>query len=432
LFAEPIGAGTAFVDVIGRHYRPLVSASFAFDLALWGLRPFGYHLTNVVLHAVATVGLLTLARALGLGHASAVLAALLFALHPVSVGVVPGLARRHDLLCAAFLFPAAILLLKGRYLPAAALYLCSLLAKETSLAFAPVALLLVAGRPWRDRVGALGLAVVVPAVAALALRFAVLGSLGGYGTSTPLPLERWGDYLTALRRFTYYLLWPLPTLRMDSPELSVETLRVVHLLTLVLVLAGGAYLFRKRAAGVALAVALGWLVSFGALLIYLRISSSPWNLYLPIAGLGLGVAAGLAGSLHTIGQWLRQPQRAVIGGLALWIAVMVMFASPFARDYPDWRMVGTISTSYFRDLSACLDRYPSTRAFVAINTPLIARPESTENDVLQATALLDPSVQSWLNLSRGGITLTPRGLEEKRPQCALDPAGVLLFEPTPQ
>src|SRR5262245_34696859 len=32
-------------------FRPVVNASYALDRALWGYRPFGFHLTNVLLHA---------------------------------------------------------------------------------------------------------------------------------------------------------------------------------------------------------------------------------------------------------------------------------------------------------------------------------------------------------------------------------------------
>ncbi len=36
-------------------FRPLVNASYALDRWLWDYRPFGYHLTNVALHAVTVV-----------------------------------------------------------------------------------------------------------------------------------------------------------------------------------------------------------------------------------------------------------------------------------------------------------------------------------------------------------------------------------------
>jgi len=47
-------------------FRPLVNLSFAIDHALWDLNPGGFHLTNVVLHAVNVVLLfLFVARMVG-------------------------------------------------------------------------------------------------------------------------------------------------------------------------------------------------------------------------------------------------------------------------------------------------------------------------------------------------------------------------------
>jgi hypothetical protein len=47
------------------YYRPLINASLVLD-ALWsGPRPFGYHFTNVLLHATASALLFALGRRLG-------------------------------------------------------------------------------------------------------------------------------------------------------------------------------------------------------------------------------------------------------------------------------------------------------------------------------------------------------------------------------
>ncbi len=37
------------------HWMPLTTISFQIDFELWGLQPAGYHLTNVVLHALGTL-----------------------------------------------------------------------------------------------------------------------------------------------------------------------------------------------------------------------------------------------------------------------------------------------------------------------------------------------------------------------------------------
>src|SRR5436189_192212 len=53
--------------------RPLVNVSFALDYALWGARPFGFHLTNLLLHILNVLLLFRLARSIAVdGQDSAV------------------------------------------------------------------------------------------------------------------------------------------------------------------------------------------------------------------------------------------------------------------------------------------------------------------------------------------------------------------------
>ncbi len=91
------------------YYRPVVSSSYWIDHQVWGERPFGYHLRNVVLHVGVSLVLLALAtRWLGSRQAG-LAAAALFAVHPVHTQSVTWIAGRTDLFAALF-FLAALLL----------------------------------------------------------------------------------------------------------------------------------------------------------------------------------------------------------------------------------------------------------------------------------------------------------------------------------
>jgi len=89
------------------YYRPVASLSFVLDAALWGIRPFGFHLTNLLLHALASIWVALLATRLGLGRSAALACGALFAVHPIHVESVAWISGRTDLL--AFVLACASL-----------------------------------------------------------------------------------------------------------------------------------------------------------------------------------------------------------------------------------------------------------------------------------------------------------------------------------
>ena len=111
----------AFRTIIAGSWHPLTWISYSLDYAVWGLNPLGYHLTNIILHAVNAFVVVLLAiklldafmeralpneQSLFLNERAILIAAgtagLLFGLHPVHVESVAWVAERKDLLCALF------------------------------------------------------------------------------------------------------------------------------------------------------------------------------------------------------------------------------------------------------------------------------------------------------------------------------------------
>ena len=103
------------------HYQPLSWVTFGLDYLLWGMDPFGYHLTNLVLHTAnavlfyfVTLRLLSLALSMpatATDHwlsVAAGCAALFFAIHPLRVESVAWATERRDVLSGLF-FLATIL-----------------------------------------------------------------------------------------------------------------------------------------------------------------------------------------------------------------------------------------------------------------------------------------------------------------------------------
>jgi protein O-mannosyl-transferase len=92
----------AFRTFYASNWHPLTWLSHMADYQLYGLKPAGHHLTNLLLHTATTVLLfLVLSRMTGALWRSACVAAL-FAWHPLHVESVAWVAERKDVLSAFF------------------------------------------------------------------------------------------------------------------------------------------------------------------------------------------------------------------------------------------------------------------------------------------------------------------------------------------
>jgi len=99
LLTENVVAGAGLVSNL---YRPFQSLTHFLDVQLWGYRPWGHHLTTVLLHVAASVAAFRLLARL-LPPWPAALAALLFSLHPLQAEAVAYACGRGDTLAILFL-----------------------------------------------------------------------------------------------------------------------------------------------------------------------------------------------------------------------------------------------------------------------------------------------------------------------------------------
>lgn len=98
----------AFSSFYVGNYAPVHILSYMIDYSLWGLVPAGFIATNLLLHGLNGYLLfLLLSRASG-SRSAALLAALLFALHPVQVESVAWISERKTVLALFFMLLALL------------------------------------------------------------------------------------------------------------------------------------------------------------------------------------------------------------------------------------------------------------------------------------------------------------------------------------
>lgn len=83
-------------------YRPLVTASYFTDYAIWGLNPFGFHLTNLLIHSLNTSLVFLLIFKITQDLKLSGISCLFFGIHPILTETVNSVGFREDLLCATF------------------------------------------------------------------------------------------------------------------------------------------------------------------------------------------------------------------------------------------------------------------------------------------------------------------------------------------
>jgi len=159
LLTAPDGLGRIWFSTDSpSQYFPLVYTTFRIEHSLWGLEPAGYHITNIIIHALNALLLWWLLARIGIRPAW--LAAALFALHPVHTESVAWITERKNVLMAFFFFLSLIAWIEfvdrsgrsarsGRslrpvlfYILSLALFALSLFSKTTACTL-PAALVLV-------------------------------------------------------------------------------------------------------------------------------------------------------------------------------------------------------------------------------------------------------------------------------------------------
>lgn len=293
-----------------QQFYPLTYTSFWIEYHLWGLKPLGYHLDNVLLQALAAVLLWLVLRRLSVPGAW--LAAAVFAIHPLQVESVAWLAERKNTLSGVFFFAAMLAYLRyagigeGKrdgYFTALGLFACALLGK-TSTVVLPVVLLILLW--WKqERISLRDLLDLAPffvlsAVAGWTTHWVEQNHVGATGEAWNLPFA--SRLIVAGRVIAFYagkLFWPArlihiyPKWQIDPGDLRQYAFALMAVVVPIVL-----WMLRRRIGKAPLVAVLFFEVALGPTLgfinvYFMRYSYTPHHFqYLACAGL-IALATGL-------------------------------------------------------------------------------------------------------------------------------------------
>ena len=376
------------------YWRPATLLSYALELRLWGISPWGFHLTNILLHTANTLLLYLLLKRFRPEGPLPWTASLLFLLHPAHGENIAWISGRTDLL--AFLFLALSLLFRLEYeerkrgLSISLLFFTlALLSKEAALLFLPLLFLLFPSKGFKNR-----LLLLLPYLSLLPLYL----FLHQKAAST-LALKRgllWADIPLALRSAGAYvriLLFPnLPAPYFPMGELTVHpllyTLSGLCGISLILLIIRFRREFPLTFPGL-------------SLLLFLLPSLLPRFLptWPPIAPRFAYLASPLAALFFTeLALWafkrgLRIPAFLLLLFLIFSWGTLLRLHLPFFRD----------DDTYIRTMSL---RYPEEESFLF----QLSFKEAQRGDLRKALLLVDKGLalspsSPWVDYSRKGRTL---------------------------
>ena len=93
-------------------YRPLQSLTYSIDYRIWGLRPLGFRLANILLHLINSILIYYLLITIFENNALSKIISVLFLVHPIHTSVVSYISGRADLLVRLFMFLSMICFLE--------------------------------------------------------------------------------------------------------------------------------------------------------------------------------------------------------------------------------------------------------------------------------------------------------------------------------
>lgn len=407
-------------------YRPVRNLSYILDFAVWGANPFGFHLTNVLIHAANTLLVLFLVRRLTVGSITAVLAALVFAVHPIQTDAVTYISGRRDVLFTLFYlaaFHSYLTYRTGKSRISFALFLVlwalGLMSKEMAVTLPLVVFLWNFCEFWAEEAGSwtkrsFGAArkafnrdrwlYIALAVAAAAFTWYMLFVRQASGRAGTEGLHYWGDSLfatalTVIRVHAWYLkqlIYPTPIAQYFGAfpvSASLFDWRALASLAVVgsTIVAGFALLKRNRLMAFAILSYFAVLLPVSQIIPHHELLADHY-LYLPMMSFGLFVGLVVKEFAIRAGQ----ARQIAYGAVSLFIVALAVMTIIRNRDWKD-------------ELSVWQANYEavpeSPRASYNLGSLNMRRDPRRAETLLKQSLASDPSFEpAYLSLARLYVT----------------------------
>jgi tetratricopeptide (TPR) repeat protein len=406
----------AFTHSHAANWHPLTWISHMIDCQLYGLNPWGHHLTNVLLHAANAILLFLVVRQLTASLWPSAFVAAVFAIHPLRVESVAWVSERKDLLSGFFFLLtiwAYVRYVRGprsraRYLLVLALFAVGLMCKPM-LVTLPVVLLLLdywplrrlgpesdlAGKKFRvprevilEKLPLLGLA-VASCVATIFAQQTAIQPLA----NVPFP-PRLGNAAMACATYIRQMFWPSDLVAFyPLAFFDITASRVLLSLALLIAISLAVFLLRRRRY-----LLTGWffyLVMLAPVIGILQVGSQAHAdryTYLPEIGLAL-LVTWTAADLSA--RWRYRDLLLSVSSLA--IVVALTFAARTQAFY--WKDSETL---WIRALSRTVDNLMAELNLGEALYKLGRTPEALSH--FDRALQIDPS-QAWVYSSMGAALL---------------------------
>lgn len=438
ILAEPLMGSSKFLEV-AKFYRPVSLFSYSIDSVIWGLDPFGFQLSNVLMHMLTSILVFVLMRELSGRHTLfAWMSAALFAAHPILIESVPAIDRRHDILATFFLLASLIAFLMGRsktrhprlllWLSAMS-YLVALGAKETAIVLPGLifcyAFVFETGDV-RNRFSAAirgGLPFAVSTLFYLVWRVYVLGGLGGYHDPHPAtPWELFRYVANVVQAYGRDLVYPVDFFNLLGDDGLYNLTPCVILYAAAYSLAYVRCLKSWRTDDGKLALFLVvW--ALAPLAVFLgTMTFAHRSMYLPAAPFCALAVLPVVDGLERLSSWVASRRRrrkgedgtlagirasihastgVVVLGLALPLSLIAY--SPVFRVYEHWADSARISRLFLERLSEGTATLSGSNAIHIYNLPdrILSHLEKVPH-AREVTYLQHYSIKSWLNMKHPG------------------------------